>query len=132
MRLPWLLHKPYLLLDLIPCCSGGKCVRVVQTYVWVCNMWYGQLWIMCVHCTVFYMPVCVCVRARHVKKKQGLSLLWFFLYDFTLFVYVCALEWKEKCYICQTLKPVCFSSDLISPQSSCLGRLYLYIFVSNA
>lgn len=35
------------------------CVCVVQTHLWVCNMWYSQLRNTCVHYAVLYAPVCV-------------------------------------------------------------------------
>lgn len=56
-----------LLLNLIPCCSRGKCVCVVCIHVCeyvTCVWWYSQLWYMC----LLQCSFCLCVWQGNKMK----------------------------------------------------------------
>lgn len=46
------------------------CVCVAQAYLWVCNMWYSQLRIMCVHYAVLYVLVCILYTRGQIRGKK--------------------------------------------------------------
>lgn len=54
------------------------CVCVCCTYLWVCNMWYSQLRIMCVLYAVLYVPACVLYMRGKIRQKKKIVLDVFF------------------------------------------------------